>query len=262
MHIYSRTDWGYYQNRTNVSDFTALVPTYHYNSLINNDKPQYKTPKFESIDESPKMDVISGSGFLDTLKEKFKNIPKYVNKAADLYSGEIGTTLRNMIPSSDENARPGFKGEKHAILELPNGKNGVANYMGPGTNVIARLQRGDPGRTKSDSAAKMHDILYNLSDGEKTKSAQLIKIREADNRMIKNLQKIREDKSDTNRNIQLGMRLIQAKKIGEDIGILDKSKFAGDIGTLSKSDSILLEKEINLNNQATVIMGNYYLDKN
>ena len=240
--VYRRNDWGRYNKRIDMSDVSnSLMPT---NNMCNFGYIKKSAPKYKSIDEH-QPDDIGGSGILDTIREKLKKLPKYAGKVADIYSSETGTALRNLIPSSDENARPGFAGEKHAVLELPNGKNGVANYMGPGTQIIKRLKRGDVGRTKSDTVSKMHDISYTLAHGAKNKSEQLKQIREADNRMIASLQKIRENKTDSNRNIQLGMRLIQAKKLGEDIGILDKSKFSGDIGTLNPSDKILLEKERN-----------------
>jgi hypothetical protein len=217
----NRNDWGTYNKRYDLSDLSSIRDGRGYGmALYTGAQPA----RYQSIDETPpielKSESMSGEGFIDRLKEKLKKLPKYVSKAEDLYSGNIGTALRNMIPDSDENARSGFAGEKHAILKLESGKNGVANYMGPGTSVMTRLKRNDPGRSNSDRTAKRHDIDYMLAQGEKTKEAQLIKIREADNRMIKSLQKIREDKSDAPRNIQMGMRLIQAKKLGEDFGIL------------------------------------------
>lgn len=246
----NRNDWGTYSKTSDFSDIST-IPIIRCNHIL---LDKYDIPKkYVSVDEMKKDvvkdDVMTGSGFLDTLKEKLKSIPKYASKASDLYSSDVGTALRNMIPASDSNARPAFAGEKHAILSLPNGKNGTANFMGPGTQVIKRLRRGDVGRTPSDNVAKRHDIDYVLAAGEKTKEGQLTKIREADNRMIKSLQKIRENKTDSQRNIQMGMRLIQAKKFGEDVGLLDKSKFAGDLSNINESDKILLENERNKSEQ-------------
>lgn len=42
-------------------------------------------------------------------------------------------------------------------LHLPGGY----QYCGPGTNLTARLQRGDPGINPLDAACKEHDIAYN-----------------------------------------------------------------------------------------------------
>lgn len=145
----------------------------------------------------------------------------------------------NKLPSSDENARQSFAGENHAILTLANGKTGVANYMGPGTNVLARLKRGDPPRSASDAVSKMHDINYTLASNEPTKELQLDKIRQADQRMLQSLKTVK----DSAFNKQLGMKLIQAKVAGENMGLLSRSKFAGDLKTLSKDDTDLLMRE-------------------
>jgi hypothetical protein len=51
--------------------------------------------------------------------------------------------VSNLFPSSDKEATEIEAGEKHGVLILPNGKIGRANYMGPGTNLIKRLKRGD-----------------------------------------------------------------------------------------------------------------------
>lgn len=200
---------------------------------------------------------MSGEGFMDIVRgifNKGKQGAKYLydnkDKIADAYSSETGTALRNLLPDSDENARPGFAGEKHMILQLKNGKNGVANYMGPGTEVVKRLQRGDPGRTPSDTVAKRHDIDYELASGARTKADQLKQTRAADNRMINSLKKIQASRSDAGRNVQAGMRLIQAKTIGEDLGLMDKSKFAGPLTNISDADkTLLMSNRANLTQQ-------------
>jgi hypothetical protein len=180
----------------------------------------------------------SGEGVMDKFRAIYDKGKNLVEKASDLYSSELGTKIKNMIPASDENARPSFAGEKHAILELPNGKNGVANYMGPGTQVLKRLKRGDVGRTFADNVAKRHDIDYALAATEGSKEAQIKAIREADDRMINTLSKNKD--KDKARNIQLGLRLIQAKKMGENLGVLSKSKFAGELSNLSAADKAVL----------------------
>jgi hypothetical protein len=222
---------------------------YVYKPQVNNDigltqcGRKMKLVQIQSFDQNQ----MSGEGFMDIVRgifNKGKEGAKYLydnkDKIADAYSGEIGTALRNMIPDSDENARPGFAGEKHMILQLKNGKNGVANYMGPGTEVIKRLKRGDPGRTPADTVAKRHDIDYVLAQGARTPADQFKQIRAADDRMINSLKKIQANKGDAGRNIQAGMRLIQAKKLGEDSGILSKDKFAGPLKSISDADKILL----------------------
>ena len=63
-------------------------------------------------------------------KYAWDNKQALAEKAHDVYSGELGTAVRNIIPDSDDTARPGFPGERHMLLKLRNGKTGVGNYMG------------------------------------------------------------------------------------------------------------------------------------
>ena len=148
-----------------------------------------------------------------------------------------------MLPSSDKNSRASFPGEKHAILQLPNGKYGTANYMGPGTEIIKRVRRGDPPRTASDKVAMRHDIDYALSTKLKTKEAQIKAIRIADKRMIKALDKIELSKKDSKKNIYMGREIIRAKTVGEDIGLMNEGSFGDELGTVNSADlNILLSK--------------------
>lgn len=167
-------------------------------------------------------------------------IKKGADMAIDAYGSELGTTVKNLLPSSDETGRPAYSGERHAILQLPNGKYGMANYMGPGTQVIKRLKRGDPPRTLSDKTAMRHDIDYALAAGLKNKQAQIKAIREADQRMVKNLDRISKNKSDNAKNIFQGRRLIQGKMAAEDVGLMEKGSFGGDLKPISDEDKILL----------------------
>ena len=176
-----------------------------------------------------------------SLMTKGQTVKNLATSALEVYNSPIGNALRNAIPDSDSGARTGFTGETHMIMKLKNGKNGVANFMGPGTQVIERVKRGDPGRTPADSVAKMHDIQYSLAGNARNKADQLKQVRLADNRMISSLKRIRANRSDAGRNISAGMRLIQAKEIGEDLGILDKQKFAGPLNQLSAGDNALLK---------------------
>lgn len=101
---------------------------------------------------------MTGDGFMDVVRgiinkgkqagsylwESRDTIKKGAELASDLYGSDVGKAIQNVLPSSDENARPGYPGERHAILQLPNGKYGVANYMGqlgssPKVNVRASL---------------------------------------------------------------------------------------------------------------------------
>ena len=179
----------------------------------------------------------SGCGYMDMAKKLYSA----GQTISEFSTGPVGTFVKNIIPSSDDTARPSFQGEKHAILKLPNGRMGIANYMGPGTQVIKRLQRGDPGRTPSDMTAKLHDIQYNLAQGASNEKEQLRLVREADNRMIRNLNRIEAEGSDSKFNTKQG-KLIVAKTKLEDMGILDPKKFAGKLRDIPESENILLNK--------------------
>jgi hypothetical protein len=168
---------------------------------------------------------MSGEGFTDIMKSiynKGKDGVKFLynNKGAiaDAYSSELGNSIRNALPNSDETGRPGFAGEKHAILKLPNGKYGVGNYIGPGTQIVKRLERGDPPRTQIDRVAMGHDIRYQLAKNVKD-------IRRADNIMINKVFSIEKNKGDSQFNINQG-KLIQGKILAEDLGIIRKGSFS------------------------------------
>ena len=179
----------------------------------------------------------AGYGFMDMAKKLYSA----GQSISEFSSGPVGTFVKNVIPASDDTARPSFQGEKHAILRLPNGRMGIANFMGPQTQVIKRLQRNDPGRTPSDMTAKMHDIQYNLAQGANSEQEQLRLIRDADNRMIRNLNRIEAEGSDSRFNTKQG-KLIVAKTKLEDAGVLDPKKFAGNLRDIPESENILLNK--------------------
>ena len=141
----------------------------------------------------------------------------------------------NMIPSSDNTGTKVFPGERHAPLKLKNGRMGIANFVGPGTQVLKRLRRGDSGRTPVDDVAKMHDINYTLAQNSKNKKEQIQKIRNADNRMLKSLDKITRDKTDAWQNVKVG-KLIAVKTKLEDIGIMSKGSFGGPLENLVEGD--------------------------
>ena len=190
---------------------------------------------------------MQGEGVLDLAKKGLAKIKSIGDKASKLYESGVGKEIINMIPDSDETARKGFPGEKHAILALANGKYGVANYMGPGTQVVKRVERNDPPRTLSDKIAQRHDIDYTLASGMKSKDKQLKAVREADDRMINSLKRLESQKLDDRKNILLGKQIIKAKTIAEDLGVLDKSKFAGDLEDISDKDKMkLLSKRASL----------------
>jgi hypothetical protein len=157
---------------------------------------------------------MGGRGIIDGMKSLLGSI------------GNVGTNLLNRIPNSDDTGRPLFQGEKHALLKLPNGKMGIGSFIGPGTQLVKRLKRGDPPRTEVDKVAKGHDIRYGLANN-------LNDIRNADKIMIRKVGEIARNKTDSRFNIAQA-KLIKAKIIGEDLGLIKRNAFSGDL-SLNKS---------------------------
>lgn len=203
-----------------------------YKPQINNNISKTTTTHYNHKTKEPT--EMSGEGFTDIIK----NIYEKGKQIADGYSGELGTNIRNAIPASDNTARNGFVGEKHGILELSNGKYGIANYMGPGTNLKERLIRGDPPRTEVDKASMAHDIRYALAKKPDD-------IRNADKIMMSTVDKIERTRGDSIKNITQA-RLIKAKMIGEDLGVIRKDAFSGDLSKkeINKDDETMLNNKL------------------
>jgi hypothetical protein len=113
----------------------------------------------------------------------------------------------------------------------------VANFVGPRTQVIKRLKRGDKGKTATDNVAMRHDLDYSIS---KT----LDDIRNADNRMINKLNQIQSNKSDSLINILAGKKAIQSKIYLEDKGLLSKNAFADLNDNLLDDEKLLVNQKI------------------
>jgi hypothetical protein len=114
---------------------------------------------------------------------------------------------------------------------------GVANYMGPGTEIVKRLRRGDPPRTLSDKVAMGHDIRYSLA-------RNLGDVRYADQVMVRKLGEIDNQHADSRLNTTIGKKLIQAKMAAEDLGLLDKKKFVGNFGEIKGDDKSVLDRKL------------------
>lgn len=199
---------------------------------------------------------MGGEGIIDLAKKGYEKAKNLFGKASELYESDMGTNVINALPSNDDTARPKFAGEKHAILQLANGSYGIANYMGPGTQVVKRTARNDPPRTLSDKVAQRHDIDFQLATAMSSKDKQLKAVREADLRMINSLNRLEQGNLDAKKNIMLGKQIIKAKTIAEDLGILDKSKFAGDLAKMSDADKMkLMAKRASLSQEGYGLPG-------
>ena len=160
------------------------------------------------------------------------NATQVANAVSAFTNTAIEAILSLPLPAADETSRDRFAGERHAILTLPNGKNGIANYMGPGTNIIERIKRNDPPRTPVDAVAMAHDLRYTLAENVQD-------LRSADTKMIQEIDNVK----DTPRNVFLGKRLIQAKMKLEDIGLLPRDTFGTKDFQLPPPGDVKLLKE-------------------
>lgn len=120
---------------------------------------------------------------------------------------------------------PMFEGENHGVVWVPGSGFERTNFMGPGTNILARIKRGDKGKTPIDQISKLHDIDYSLAGMANSDAEQERLAREADNRMIKNGWNSYKQGKENLFNLAEGAGLIKAKNLLEDWGILDKRKF-------------------------------------
>ena len=73
---------------------------------------------------------MKGDGIFDMIKGAYNKAKQAGTFLSDAYESQTAKDIINLLPDSDDTARPGFAGEKHAILKLKNGRPGVANYMG------------------------------------------------------------------------------------------------------------------------------------
>jgi hypothetical protein len=129
-----------------------------------------------------------------------------------------------------------FEGEKHIPLIMPDGSIQIANWVGPSTQVIKRLKRGDKGKTATDYVAMRHDLDYSIAQN-------LDHIRNADQRMINRLNQIQAQNGDNKLNILAGKKAIQSKVYLEDKGLLSKNAFA-DFSALPADEKQLIQNKI------------------
>ncbi len=172
----------------------------------------------------------TGSGLFDTFK-------RWGKKLQSAITGKTGTAVLNQLASQLDKgptARPAYPGEAHALLKLKSGRWGRANYMGPGTNVVARIRRGDPPRTASDRVAQAHDIEYSLNPSNTT---------QADRNMIARMKDLESRKADAPFNISLGKRAIQAKLLAERAGIKIPLP-TGSSGPMTDGDKVILRAKL------------------
>ena len=134
-----------------------------------------------------------------------------------------------------------YPNEKHTPYMTKQGIK-TASYMGPQTEVLTRLTSNDSKINEPlgpvDKTAQLHDIMFMLSENNQD-------VREADERMLKNLNRIERDKSDYKVNILMG-KAIKGKIMAENIGLLNKGSFSNKSGkNLTPRDRNILMKNYN-----------------
>lgn len=119
-----------------------------------------------------------------------------------------------------------FPNEHHGLLWTPENGFERSNFMGPGTRIIERLNRGDKGKTPVDEISRLHDIEYTLASGAaRTDEEQLAMGRAADERMISSAWDAYRGGRESLFHTVEGAGLIKAKVLLEDWGILNRRKF-------------------------------------
>lgn len=137
-------------------------------------------------------------------------------------------------------------GEKHAIIYDPvKKKYTAANYIGPGTDLITRLKRGDEPIVKADRVAQAHDIRYTLSK-------DINGIKSADEKMVNKLKELRKTKQDSAFNTipaQLGIqanqvlaKILPTKYFDKFVNYMTDYKDYNS--KLSNDDKLLLENKL------------------
>lgn len=132
------------------------------------------------------------------------------------------------IAKAKMSMKPRFEGEAHSPLVLQDGQLRLGEYIGPGTNILKRVELLEKGMKEVqpvsivDKVAEIHDIDYQLASDSKTKEEQLAKVRKADLDMLKRLKAIKKKKLDKKANILLG-----EKGIGAKVGIEKQGKTLG-----------------------------------
>jgi len=205
------------------------------------------------LDRETKADVREqeGEGALDILRNlpvraAASKIASYIPKEtlAKAAGAAIGTALvakaaNYFNKGSSDTARDVNPGEKHAIIKLPNGKYGIANYQGPGTDIVKRIKEGDPPRTETDVESMAHDIRYALSTGQ-------LDVREADEIYVDKMKQLQREGLDSSVNIQPALRAIQAKMTAEDYSMLSRDAFIDTGKRPSRRDKEMLTNSLDI----------------
>lgn len=136
--------------------------------------------------------------------------------------------LFKMIGKECDPMRPGYEGERHGVMLDGPQKGCKAQYMGPGTKVEKRIERGDPGINDLDKMAKQHDLSYlsankKLQSGVINKKEFMTEIHDADKKFISESKQSKDAPITGN----LASKAMALKQLGEQFGVLPSSIFSG-----------------------------------
>lgn len=184
--------------------------------------------------------IISGSGqdgegFLDTIRNLFNKGKSIASKVDKALHGEAGTAITNIIGkvANSDTHRSGFPGERHVILQNSKGRPQKAEWAGPGTNIDARLARGDMGISGVDRAAKRHDLRYGLADS-------VADVRRADNLFVDEVGRTQ----DTAFNKKAALAVIKSKMLLENTGLAKPEDFTSFGGMKDLTKRAMYKKVI------------------
>lgn len=138
----------------------------------------------------------------------------------------IANRAINLVAKPDV---PGFPGEFHSVLKVPNKGLKRASYCGPNTQLLKRLKRGDKPLTPVDQVCMRHDAAYfNLDKLGLSKMRDMDILAQAtrdDNKFLHRIAKIRNTGKDSRFNTIQPEVGIKAKLALENLGILKRTSF-------------------------------------
>lgn len=140
-------------------------------------------------------------------------------------------TISNKLLGSDLG-----KNELHAPQKTAKGWT-MGAYIGPNTDVYNNIRKGKKPVSETDKVSLAHDLRYGLSRSTDA-------IRQADLKMVNKLKEIKKNKKDYKINIALGSIPIRAKMKLEDLGIMKKGSFGGDLKGVEPENQELAEKTL------------------
>ena len=136
-----------------------------------------------------------------------------------------------------QNVRPGFKGEKHPPMKMGTLNFKKGNFLGPGTNFVARINRGDRPINYSDKVAMAHDARYSVSKNPKD-------VRRADLIMVDSLSKGIKQKKDFPINMRVSRLGIRGKVALERLNIAGPTTFTTP-GQINPKDRPKVQRVLN-----------------